>query len=173
MEKVAIILGSNMFIGDPVLIVEINGKMVDFFKVRERFRVLSTGSYLTVDCDIKDKDNKREVKLEKSKLVAGQETIKVIYDHKLTQVKREDGSTIIKIEHIESNDPTLPKEGPVAKKLKMETFDSIIRITGDFYAGSNKLYIDNDSLKVNTSTFRGNLKEGKGGLLLTSSGFAF
>lgn len=174
MEKVAIVLGSNMFIGDScVLTVEIDGKLVEFFRVREIFRELSPGSYLTVDCDIKDKDNKREIKLFKSKPVAEGVGVKVEYTKKLTNVTREDGSTIIKIEQVENTDSTLPQDGPVYEKLKNEKFDSILRITGDFYAGSFKIKLDNQSLIVNTNTFRGNLKEGKGGIRLTSMGFAF
>jgi hypothetical protein len=172
MEKIAIFLGNNMFIGD-VLKVLIDGKIVDFFRVREIFRVLSSGSYLTIDCDIKDKDNKREIKLFKSKPVAKPETVKVVYDHKLTHVTREDGTTIIKIEQIESNDPTLPKEGIVSDKLKSEKFDSILRITGDFYAGPFKVFIDNNSLITNGVNIWNNVKESKGGLLLTPGGFSF
>lgn len=174
MEKIAIVLGSNMFIGtNGILTVEIGGKMVEFFKIKETFRELSPGSYLTIDCDIKDKDNDREVKLFKSKPVVNPHKFDVVYNHRLTHVTREDGSTVIKIEQIDINDLTLPQAGPVYERLKKEKLDPIIRITGDFYAGPFKLVIDNKFLKVGGVTMSGNLSERTGGLKLSSMGFSF
>jgi len=173
MEKYAIVLGSDMYIGtNGILTVEINGKMVEFFKIREIFRVRSAGSYLSIDCDIKDNDDRREVKLAKSIPVVTSEEISVHYDHKLTHVTRKDGSTVIKIEQIESNDPSLPKNGPVYNALQKESFDAIIRITGDFNAGPYHLIVDEKELQVGGIISSGNLKIGGGGLLLTSMGFA-
>ncbi len=63
-------LAQNMFFGsNGVLNVEINSKVVEFFKIREIYKVRSEGSFLAVDCDIKDRDNIREIKLFKSKPV--------------------------------------------------------------------------------------------------------
>ena len=82
--KYAIMLGSNMFIGtNGVFTVEINGKLKEFFKVREIFRERSEGSYLTVDCDIKDSENKREVKLFKSRPVVVDKKIQIESDKKI------------------------------------------------------------------------------------------
>ena len=57
-------LGSDLFYGtNGVLTVQIDNKVVEFFRIREIYRVRSEGSFLAVDCDIKDKDNIREIKL--------------------------------------------------------------------------------------------------------------
>lgn len=173
MEKYAVVFGSDMYIGtNGILTVEINGKLVEFFRIREIFRERSSGSYLTIDCDIKDKDNKREIKLAKSKPVVQTEGISVHYDHKMTHVKREDGSTVIKIEQLEKNDATLPQTGPVSQALNRETFDAIIRITGDFYAGTHHLKVNEKTLSVGGITTSGNLLVKTGGLLLSSTGFS-
>ena len=173
MEKYAIVFGSDTYIGtNGILTVEVNGKMLEFFKVREIFRVRSTGSYLSIDCDIKDNENRREVKLAKSIPVVASDEISVHYDHKLTHVTRRDGSTVIKIEQIESEDPSLPRSGPVYKALQSESFDAIIRITGDFYAGQYHLKVTTETLQVGGLTLSGNLKVGTGGLILTPMGFA-
>jgi hypothetical protein len=173
MEKYAIVFGSDMYIGtNGILTVQIDGKLVEFFRIREIFRERSSGSYLTVDCDIKDKDNVREVKLAKSRPVVQSDIITVHYDHKETHVKRDDGSTVIRIDQIEKDDPTLPQTGPVHDALFKESFDAIIRITGEFYAGQHKLIVDNETLKVGGITIWGNLKIGTGGLHLTDMGFS-
>lgn len=174
MEKIAIVLGSNMFVGtNGILTVEIDKKEVNFFKIRKIFRIRSFGFYLTVDCDIKDKDNKREIKLAKSKPVANPDKKTVFCNRKLTEVTRVDGSTVVKIEEIKSDDSNLPQEGPVYDRLRREVISPIIRITGDFYAGPFKLVVDNESLKVGGVTMKGNLSENTAGLRLTSMGISF
>lgn len=76
--KYVIMLGSNMFVGtNGIFTVEIDGKVKEFFRIREIFRERSEGSYLTVDCDIKDLDNEREIKLYKSRHVAGDDKIEL------------------------------------------------------------------------------------------------
>jgi hypothetical protein len=173
MEKFAIVFGSDMFIGtNGILTVEIDGKEKEFFKITEIFRVRSFGSYLTVECDIKDKDNIRLIKLDKSRPVVVGDKVNAEYNHKNTHIKREDGSTIIKIEQLETNDSTLPQSGPVHEALMKGQFEAIIRITGNFYAGSHLLNVDTNSLKVGGVTSGGNLSIGTGGLKLTSMGFS-
>jgi hypothetical protein len=169
MENVAVILGNNLFIGTPVLRVEINNKLVEFLKVREIFRERSEGSYLTIDCDIKDKDNKREIKLEKSRPVARPDTVDVIFDHTLTHVTREDGSTIIKIEQIPSTNRAIAKEERIASLLKEKNMNSVIRITGHFYAGGNEVLITNDMMRANGVTWSGCRSWASGGLRLYSN----
>jgi hypothetical protein len=182
-----VMLGSDMFYGsNGVLTVQIENKLVEFFRIREIYRARSEGSYLTVDCDIKDNDNVREVKLFKSKPVA--ENDKIIYsiDHKETIVKRQDGSLIIKIEQIELNNTPLLEFEPVKKtlsnfpptmleiiKLQLNsiTIDAVIKITGDFYAGKHHLIIGNDYSMIGGIKIGGNLKMGKGGIKLTNNGF--
>jgi hypothetical protein len=173
MEKYAIIFGSNMFVGtNGILTVEINGELKEFFRIREIFSEPSKGSHLTVDCDIKDTDNTRQIKLHKSRPVVKDDKIIVEYNQKLTHIKREDNSTVIKIEQIENNDLTLPQEGPVFEFLRKEKLDVIIRITGNFYAGPFKLMVDNQYLRVGGITLGGNLSVRTGGLMLTSMGFS-
>ncbi|SRX75775.1 hypothetical protein [Aequorivita antarctica] len=171
--KYAIMLGSNMFIGtNGVFTVEINGKLKEFFKVREIFRERSEGSYLAVDCDIKDFENKREVKLFKSKPVVADENIQIESDKKNLIAKRSDGSLIIKIEQIESDNPTLPKSGPIPELLKTNQVDAILRITGNFYAGDFKVNIDNENMNIGGVTLGGNLSVGTGGMRITQMGFS-
>lgn len=165
-------IGSNMFIGtNGILITEIDGKFKEFFKVREIFRIRSQGSYLAVDCDIKDIDEKREVKLFKSKPVVANKNVEVEGDKQYIKATRPDGSTIIKVEQIDTNDPSLPDSGPVKNALDRNPVDAILRITGDFYAGNFHLFADNSMLKIGGIMVIGNLKIGTGGMRLTSEGF--
>ncbi|NJC27640.1 hypothetical protein [Neolewinella antarctica] len=171
--KYAIMLGSNMFIGtDGVFTVEINGTLKEFFKVREIFRERSYGSFLVVDCDIKDIDNKREVKLFKSKPVAADENIQFGFNEKEISATRPDGSVIIKIEQLKDDDSTLPKSGPIREQLKENPVDAILRITGNFYAGDFEVNIDNESMKIDDATVNGNLSIGTGGMQITRQGFS-
>ena len=170
--KYAIMLGSNMFIGtNGVFSVEINGNLKEFFKVREIFRERSEGSYLTVDCDIKDSDNKREVKLFKSRPVVVDENIQIESNKKNLIAKRLDGSLIIKIEQIENDNPTLPKSGPIPELLEKNPVDAILRITGNFYAGNFKVDIDDDNMQIDRINLGGNLCVGTGGMQITKMGF--
>lgn len=171
--KYAIMLGSNMFIGtNGIFTVEIDGKEKEFFKIREIYRARSKGSYLVVDCDIKDFDNKREIKLFKSKPVVADENILIESDKKKLIANRLDGSLIIKIEQIKNDNPTLPKSGPIPELLKKNPVDSILRITGDFYAGDFKVNINLEKMVIGGITLEGNLSVGTGGLKLTQMGFS-
>lgn len=171
--KYAIMLGSNMFIGtNGVFTVEINGKLKEFFKVREIFRQRSEGSYLTVDCDFKDSDDEREVKLFKSRPVAGDDKIEIESDKTHLIAKRPNGSLIIKIEQLETDNPTFPQSGPIPEQLKKNPVDAILRITGDFYAGDFKVHIDNDRMQIGGITLGGNLSIGTGGMQITQMGFS-
>ena len=171
--KYAIMIGSNMFIGtNGILTVESDGKSKEFFRIREINRARSEGSYLAVDCDIKDSENKREIKLFKNNPVAADENVKIVQDKKIMSAKRADGTIIIQVEQIELNNESLPKDGPVKKVLEDNKVDAILRITGDFYAGRHKLIADNSKLLLDTNTLSGNLMIGTGGLKLTAGGFA-
>lgn len=171
--KYAIMIGSNMFIGtNGVLTVELNGVSKEFFRIREIYRARSEGSYLAVDCDIKDNDNSREIKLFKNNPVVIDANITVEVDKTKTTAKRSNGSTIIEVEQLDSNHESLPKSGPIKDFLINNPLDAVLRITGDFYAGGNKLYADSSKLMIGTNTISGNLMIGTGGLLLTQGGFA-
>ena len=171
--KYAIMLGSNMFVGtNGVFTVEIDGRLKEFFRVREIFRERSEGSYLTVDCDIKDSDNEREIKLFKSRPVAGNNRIEIESNKTHLVAKRPDGSLIIKVEQIENDNPTLPKSGPISNLLKQNPVDAILRITGKFYAGNFKVNIDNENMQIGGITLGGNLAVGTGGMRITPMGFS-
>lgn len=170
----AIMLGSNMFIGtNGIMSVEVNNRSKEFFRIREIYRVRSEGSYLVVDCDIKDNDGVREVKLAKSNPVAADENVRVEGNKQYVIASRPNGSVIVKVEQIEPNDPSLPVNGPVRNALDSGGIDAILRITGDFFAGGNHLRITNSSMVINTNTIAGFLSIGTGGLRLVNDGFVF
>ena len=63
-------LGSNLFIGTSgIMSVETDTGLKEFFRIREIARARVFGSYIVVDCDIKDGTGQREVKLFKSRSV--------------------------------------------------------------------------------------------------------
>ena len=170
--KYAVMLGSDLYIGTTgILTVTDKGKKKEFFRIREINKARSIGSYLAVDCDIKTADGIREVKLFKSKLVASVPNIKVSQLDKLIEVCRDDGSIIIKVEQIDPAEVSLPPGSPGATILK--SMDAILRITGNFYAGSHHLIITKNQLQVGGLTMVGTLKIGGGGLSLSENGFSF
>ncbi len=184
-----VMLGSDMFYGTSgVLTVQTGEKFLEFFKIREIYKVRSEGSYLSIDCDIKDNDNIREVKLFKSKPVVINEKVEASYDLKKTIVKRKDDSIIIKIEQLDLKNESLSEFGPVKKTLsgypsQMKNIileqlasiyiDAVIKITGDFYAGQHHLIIKDDCTMIDNNKLSGNLSIGTGGLRLTNNGFGF
>lgn len=171
--KYAIMIGSNMFIGtNGVFNVEINGKNKEFFKIREIFNERSNGSYLAIDCDIKDSDNEREIKLFKSKPVVKEDSVTIQKSEKTLTAYRPDDSIIIRIEQLDSTDSSLPKTGPIPQQLGANPVDAILRITGDFYAGNFKVHADNSIMKVGGISLGGNLSVGTGGIRLTQKGFS-
>lgn len=172
--KYAIMLGSNMFIGtNGVLKVQKGDKVIEFFKIREVFKARSEGSYLAVDCDIKDVDNVREVKLFKNKPVVKNDELIINSSDSIIEVIRQDGTVIIKIEQINDTDPLIPQDGPIKGHLDKENIDTILRITGNYYAGDYLVTSDETVFKVGPITLSGNLAIGTGGLQLTNMGFSF
>lgn len=171
--KYAIMLGSNMFIGtNGIFTVEINGKIKEFFRIREFIRERSEGSYITIDCDIKDSDNNREIKIFKGNPVVVDENIRIEKSNKDFTAYRSDNSVIIKIEHLDDTDSSLPQTGPIPEHLKTNPIDAILRITGDFYSGNFKVHIDNSIMKIGGINLNGNLSVGTGGLHLSQMGFS-
>ncbi len=169
--KFAVMFGSDLYVGTSgVLTYEHAGKEHEFFRIREINRVRSSGSYVVVDCDIKDADSKREVKLFKSRPVVGSSGLKVDNIEKGIKICRADGSTVIKIEELLPDDSRLPKSNRVVKALR--EIDAILRITGNFYAGPYLIRASESELRVGVLTLSGNLKIGTGGLKLSESGFA-
>jgi len=162
-------------------------KFIEFFKIREISRILSEGSYLAVDCDIKDKDNVREVKLFKSKPVTQNENVIVSCSMKETKVIRKDGSLIVKIEQLELDSNDLSEFGPlkktlagfppnmkndIIKDLKAIKIDTVIQITGDFFAGQNHLILGEDFSQIGGVKTGGNIIMGTGGIRLSNNSFS-
>lgn len=172
--KYAVVFGSNMFIGTTgVLSYEEEGKLKDFFNVKEIYRERSSGSYLAVDVDIKDADGSRIVKLFKSKPVVESSAIKVMYDKKRTYVTKEDETIVIEIEQLDTNDLSLPQSGPVAEMLNSNQLDAVIRVTGNFIVGDYKVVATTENTKIGGNTFDGNLAVGTSGLVLKQTGISF
>ena len=173
--RYAIVFGSDMFVGTSgVLSYEsATGEIKEFFRVREVHRELSEGSYLTLDVDVKDNNGDREIKLFKSKPVASNENIKVEFDKTQTVVYREDGSIVIKVEQLDSNDASLPINGPVREYLDSGKIEAVIRITGKFDVGKWQIESTTEGNMINTNRFGGNLSIGTGGLVLRQNGFSF
>src|SRR5680860_1666095 len=114
-----VMIGSDRCYGtNGVLTVQVGDKFIEFFRIREIFRVRSEGSYLAVDCDIKDKDNVREVKLFKSKPVSQNDNVIVSCNKKETKVTRQDGNIIVKIEQLDLDSNKLLEFEPLKKTLE-------------------------------------------------------
>ena len=183
-----VMIGSDMCYGtNGVLTVQVGDKFIEFFKIREIFRVRSDGSYLAVNCDIKDKDNVREVKLFKSKPVSQNDNVIVSCDKKETKVTRQDGSIIVKIEQIDLDSSKLlefeplkktlagfPPDmiGSINKSLKAITIDAVIQITGDFFVGQNQVSLGVDSSAIGGVKTEGNFMMGTGGIRLSNNRFS-
>lgn len=183
-----VMLGSEMFYGTTgVLTVQSGDKLVEFLRIREMYRVLSEGSYLSVDCDIKDNDNNREIKLFKNKPVVKDENVQVVFNNRETTARRKDKSLIIKIEQFELKNTPLLEFEPVKKSLsgyrseqleliKKEinkmTIDGVIKITGDFFSGSHHLIITDDYSLIDGIKTSENIIIGTRGIKLTKNGFS-
>ena len=169
--KYAIMLGSNVLIGTTgILIVEEDNEKKEFFRVRKLRRERSSGEYIVIDCDIKDIDGKREVKIFKNKPVASTKRVYVDYTKKMTAIKRENGSTIIKIEKIEKDNDALPQD--ISIKQVLDQMDEILRITGSFYAGHRLVEMDADNFKIEGNIISGNILIGTGGIFISRSSIA-
>lgn len=163
-----IILGSNVFIRTTG-VLSVDGK--EFFRVREIDRARSEGSYIVIDCDIKDSTGERQVKLFKSRPVVQSEEVVVEYKPGFTQVAlRDSGSTIIRIEELQLSDPHLPQKEPAATNLKK--VDGVLRITGDFFAGPHHVVVTPEETKIGGITVSGNVSIETKGIQLSRHGFA-
>jgi len=129
----AILLGDNLFIGTNGVIrtIEPSGPF-EFFRLREIDRPRFGGSYIGVDCDIKDAEGAREVKLAKSRPIRQilPPGIEAKCEPGFTEVVRSDGAVIIKIEELAVGHPALTGRLQSAVGLV-----GIVQITGDFRAG--------------------------------------
>lgn len=181
-----IILGSNLLIDTQgILNVFENGKQQEFFRVRELNRIRSEGSYLVLDCDIKDSDGTREVKLFKSKPVASNPKIVVTKLDKGIKVCRDDGTTIIQVEEISINSLSetlatsiahLRNKAKKAEPLKemieqIDAIEAFLEITGNFSVGSLNIRASKNELVIGQSAkLIGNIQKAGRGISLNDGG---
>lgn len=173
-------LGPNAFIGTTgVLTTIINDKTVEFFRIREIFRVRSEGSYLAVDCDIKDHSGKRLVKLAKNNPAVVSDEVKVTVDKMRTEAFDEAGNLIIRVLQekyegpVKGYEPIAGKAKYLPEELQEKTLDAVISITGNFSIGDYLVEITDEFLSINDNQISGSMASGTGGLLLTANGFGF
>lgn len=174
----AVMLGSDLYIGTTGVLTVTDkdpstgqDKTKEFFHIHEIDRKRSLGSYPVVDCDIKDPIGDREVKLRKSRAVATSPDVEVLKPGKAIEVKRADGSLVIRVEELDRDTLGIDDSGPVADAL--DEVDAILRITGNFQAGPYRVIADNSQLQVGGITFSGNVKIGGGGLHLSENKIEF
>lgn len=183
-----IVLGSNLLLDTQgVLNVLENGRQREFFRVRELQRVRSEGSYLVVDCDIKDGSGTREVKLFKSKPVAHNPTIVVETLSKGIRICRDDGTTIIQVEEITASGlPETLAQGiahwrqvaqrdEACQKLiaQIDAVEAFLEITGSFRAGSVDIQAYRDRLSIGGARLVGNIQKAGRGISLQGGGVSF
>jgi len=169
----AVVFGSDVFIGTTgVISFAQDGKTKEFFTIREIFRERSEGSYLAVDCDIKDEQGNREIKLAKSRPVANGRDNEVVTNKTFTEAKRTDGSIIIKIEQLDPNTYMIPWIDDKASSM-LKTVSAIIRITGKFTIGNHLVVADEEKTKIGGLTFSQNLSIGGKGIILSENGLSF
>ena len=181
-------LGSDRFIGctGNLTVTEKDkttgeDKKREFFRIRETWRHRTPGSYLTVDCDIRDGQDNREVKLVKSIARDGDPEILVTSTKKVVAVHRSDGSLVIKVEQLRPDEAEIPARQlkamhPVGAEMvetAMGGIEAWLRITGDFLAGPHHLYVTAERWMVINSVSGGNVVLGGGGLQLTANGFGY
>jgi hypothetical protein len=180
-----IVLGSNLLIDTQgVLRVFENGKQREFFRIRGLHRIRSEGSYLVLDCDIRDSDGIREVKLFKSKPVASNPRIVVANLDKGVRVSRDDGTTIIQVEEItfDSLPETLTRGiahwrdeakrvEPLQAMIKqIDAIEVFLEITGSFKAGSFDIQASRNKLVIGGAQLVGNIQKAGRGISLNKGG---
>jgi hypothetical protein len=170
------LFGSNLLVNTQTTFsVEIDGKIREFFRVREIYKARDeNSSYLTIDVDIKDNEGTREVKLFKSNVVATQSDIEYSITKNQTIVSRADGTLIIKIEQLEIDDVTPQLGQNMIDFLNEHKVEALIRVTGNFYAGT--ILVDANEERVILTgqfgvTISGNISSGTNGITMTQMGF--
>ncbi|WP_099368078.1 hypothetical protein [Sphingobacterium sp. 1.A.4] len=168
--KIAVTFGSNKFIGtDGVISYVKDGKLIEFFRIRELFRERSDGSYLVVDCDIKDADGERVIKLAKSKPVASSGDIQVEFDKKHTTVTQQDGSLILKVEQLTLEESKILNVYWIKDYVESNGIEAVINITGIFQIEGNIIYATDERLILNEAIIAGNTCAGTNGLVINGN----
>jgi hypothetical protein len=182
-----VILGSNQFLNSQGYLQvqdEAGGPFREFLRVRDIDRKRSSGYYLVLDVDIKTPDGEREVKLAKTRPVAGAwDQIDIVDIDKGVEVRRRDNqSLIIKVEEVDF-DP-VPKwmcrdeDKQMIRDSLAESGgvpDKAMQITGEFYAGPYLVVLTptHATLNGNGLGASGNLTIGGDGIRLFPGGFGW
>ncbi|MBW4641375.1 MAG: hypothetical protein KME05_24805 [Gloeocapsa sp. UFS-A4-WI-NPMV-4B04] len=179
MNSYAVLLGTDKLIGtNGVLSLEQNGKSLEFFRIRDVFSQARPGSALTIDADIKDTDGTSEIKLANNAPVVIGAGLRVQSSDTQLLVARDDGTVVFKAEQVEPDQSFRPATGPLKDFFEQNPVGAVIRITGNFYAGSH--LIKSDARVDPTDVPFGNVRfetlnasAAESGLRLTPFGFSF
>ncbi|HEX8532479.1 MAG TPA: hypothetical protein VF646_20730, partial [Cytophagales bacterium] len=143
MTSYAVLLGAHTIIGtNGVLSLEQDGKLLEFFRVREVWSPGRTGSVLTIDANIRDTDGTSEIKLAHNNPVVLGKGIRVESSETQIVVSREDGTLIFKAEQVAPDQSFRPVAGPLKDFFEQNPVGAVIHITGTFYAGSHLVKSD-------------------------------
>lgn len=178
----AVLLGSNCFVGTSgILSVTANDKATEFFRIREIDRARSSGSYLAIDCDIRDAEGKREIKLFKNRPVAESPDVKVLNPGGSVEVYRADGTLVIKAEVLDRDAINLDGLwAPIRDRVvaELEKIEEVLSLTGEFQAGPYRVSATPSELRFGLSgiatdkqyMFKRNFVFGGGGINLSEKG---
>lgn len=180
-RTLGVIFGSNLYVqqitADLHTVLEWEneqGSVQEVFRLRELFRERSTGSYLVIDCDLRDRDGNREVKLAKNRPVKISDELCVQQcDKDGLIILREDGTIVIQVEvlHPDSITQWFPK-----MRLR-KTLEKLIRLNGTFNVGPYTVDAQTGGIEINGQSlsgifFVGNVNYG-GKMRLTPNGLSF
>ncbi len=173
MTSYAVLLGAHTIIGtNGVLSLEQDGKVLEFFRVREVCSPGRTGSVLAVDINIKDTDGTSEIKLANNNPVVLGKGIRVTCSETQVLVIREDGTLIFKAEQVAPDQSFRPGDGPLKDFFEQNPVGAVIRITGEFYAGSHLVKSDAGGTPANARSGTQNPSAAARELRLTPFGFS-
>lgn len=145
MTSYAVLLGRDKLIGtNGVLAVEQDGKMLEFFRVREVYTPAQPGSGLAVDVHIKDTDGTSEIQLAHNNPVVMGAGLRVQSSNTGLLVTRPDGTVVFNAEQVEPDPSFRPTAGPLKDFFEQNPVGAVIRITGAFYAGSHLIQSDGE-----------------------------
>ncbi len=173
MTSYAVLLGAHTIIGtNGVLSLEQDGKLLEFFRVRDVCSPGRTGSVLAIDTNIKDTDGTSEIKLANNNPVVLGKGIRVKSSETQVLVSREDGTLIFKAEQVQPDQSFRPVAGPLKDFFEQNPVGAVIHITGEFYAGSHLVTPDARVTPTNARTETQNPSAAARGLRLTPFGFS-
>jgi hypothetical protein len=178
MTSYAVLLGNDKIIGtNGVLAVEQDGKMLEFFRVRDVCSPARPGSGLAVDAHVKDTDGTSEIRLANNNPVVMGAGLRVQSSDTQLLVTRPDGTVVFRAEQVEPDPSFRPAAGPLQDFFEQNPVEAVIRITGAFYAGSHLIQSEGGAVpadaRLEDSRFgRQNASAAGRGLRLTPFGFS-